>query len=414
MHKTFLVLKREYLERVRTKSFLISTILLPALMAALMLLPSKMATMKSQGTRRVVVASADPVFAQSVQGQLLKSRDATYSVELDSNVSAEEQAALRGKLESGQIDGFLWGTPEALQSRQVSYMTRESNDFLEGASLQSALKLALLKRALAQRGVAAGELDDILQDVKLDLVKVKAGKESRSNAPMLFLAAVVLAMMLYMTLLIYGVSVMRSVLEEKNSRVMEVMLASLTPKQLMAGKILGVGAVGLTQVAIWVVLALVISTPGIVAASTMMKGVDFPLMTIPAFAVFFVLGYLLYSGMYAALGAMVNSEQEAQQFQLFVTLPIVIPVMMMSYVIRQPNAPLSFWMSMVPFFSPIVMYLRVIMQTPPLWQVALSIALLGATVYLMIALCSRIYRVGILMYGKRPTLPEIVKWIKYA
>lgn len=414
MHKTWLVLKREYLERVRTKSFLVSTILFPTLIAALMLLPSKMATMKSGGTRRVVIASADTVFAQAVQAQLLKPKDATYKVEVDANTSAAEESALRARLESGQIDGFLWGTPEALQSRQVSYLTRESSDFVEGASLQTALKLGLLKRALAQRGVAAGELDDILTDVKLDVVKLKGGKESRTNSAVMFLAAVVLAMMLYMTLLIYGISVMRSVLEEKNSRVMEVLLASVTSKQLMAGKILGVGAAGLTQVAIWVTAGLVLSTPGLVAASSLLKGVDFPLMTIPAFAVFFVLGYLLYSGMYAALGAMVNSEQEAQQFQLLVTLPIVIPTMMMTYVIRQPNAPLSFWMSLVPFFSPILMYLRVVVQTPPLWQVALSVALLAGAVYLMIALCSRIYRVGILMYGKRPTLPEIVKWVRYA
>ena len=414
MHKTWLVLRREYLERVRTKSFLVSTFLLPALLAAAMLLPSKMATMKSGGTRRVVIASADAVFAQAVQAQLLKSKDATYKVELDANTSAAEESALRARLESGQIDGFLWGTPEALQSRKVSYLTRESSDFVEGAALQSALRLGLLKRALAQRGVDAGELDDILSEVKLDLVKVTGGKESRTNTAVLFLAAVVLAMMLYMTLLLYGVSVMRSVLEEKNSRVMEVMLASVTPKQLMAGKILGVGAVGLTQVAIWVIVGLVLSTPGLVAASSLLKGIDFPLMTLPAFAVFFVLGYLLYSAMYAALGAMVNSEQESQQFQLLITLPIIVPTVMMTYVIRQPNAPLSFWMSLVPFFSPILMYLRVLVQTPPLWQVALSVALLLAAVYLMIALCSRIYRVGILMYGKRPTLPEIVKWVRYA
>ena len=414
MHKTWLVLKREYLERVRAKSFLVMTILFPTIMGAILLLPSKMATMKSGGTRRVVVASADPVFAQAVQAQLLKSKDTTYKVELAAVTDAAEEAALRARLESGQIDGFLWGTPEALQSRQVSYLTRESSDFVEGASLQNALRLGLLKRALAQRGVAAGEFDDILSEAKLDLVKVKGGKESHTNGAVLFLAAVVLAMMLYMTLLIYGVSVMRSVLEEKNSRVMEVLLASVTSKQLMAGKILGVGAVGLTQVAIWVVVGVVLSTPGLVAASSLLKGIDFPLMTIPAFAVFFVLGYLLYSAMYAALGAMVNSEQEAQQFQLLITLPIVVPTMMMTYVIRQPNAPLSFWMSLVPFFSPILMYLRVLVQTPPLWQVALSVALLMGAVYLMIALCSRIYRVGILMYGKRPTLPEIVKWVKYA
>jgi ABC-2 type transport system permease protein len=145
-----------------------------------------------------------------------------------------------------------------------------------------------------------------------------------------------------------------------------------------------------------------------------MGEIDLPVAALPAFAIFFVLGYMLYSSMYAALGAMVNSEQEAQQWQFFVTMPIIVPVMMMTYVIRQPNSPLSMWMSLVPFFAPILMYMRIVVQTPPWWQIALSVGLLAATVWGIIALCSRIYRVGILMYGKRPTLPEIIKWVKYA
>ncbi len=136
--------------------------------------------------------------------------------------------------------------------------------------------------------------------------------------------------------------------------------------------------------------------------------------TLAALVPFFLGGFLLYSGLYAALGAMVNSEQEAQQWQFFVTMPLVVPVVMMTYVIRQPNAPLSVWMSLVPFFAPILMYVRVLVERPPMWQIALCAGLLLATMYLVLALCSRIYRVGILMYGKRPTLPEIVKWLRYS
>ena len=130
--------------------------------------------------------------------------------------------------------------------------------------------------------------------------------------------------------------------------------------------------------------------------------------------IYFVLGYMLYSSMYAALGAMVNSEQEAQQWQWFVTMPLIIPIIMMTGVIRQPDGAMATWMSMVPFFSPILMYVRIVAHTPPVWQIVLSIGILLATMYLMVAFCSRIYRVGILMYGKRPTLPEILKWVKYA
>ena len=207
---------------------------------------------------------------------------------------------------------------------------------------------------------------------------------------------------------------MRSVLEEKTSRVMEVVLSSATAGELMAGKILGVGAVGLTQIAVWVLIGLGATTPGLLAARNQLSDINLSPAALPAFAVFFVLGFLLYSALYAALGAMVNSEQEAQQWQFVVVMPIIIPVMLMTYVIRQPNAPLSVWMSLVPFFAPILMYVRVVVQPPPLWQIGVCIALMVLTVWGAVALCSRIYRVGILMYGKRPTLPEIVKWVRYA
>jgi ABC-2 type transport system permease protein len=152
----------------------------------------------------------------------------------------------------------------------------------------------------------------------------------------------------------------------------------------------------------------------LLAARNQLANINLAPGAIPAFAVFFVLGFLLYSALYAALGAMVNSEHEAQQWQFLVVMPIIIPVMPMTYVVRQPNAPLSVWMSLVPFFAPILMYIRVVVETPPPWQIGVCIALLVLTVWGAVALCSRIYRVGILMYGKKPNLPEIVKWIRYA
>ncbi len=182
----------------------------------------------------------------------------------------------------------------------------------------------------------------------------------------------------------------------------------------MAGKLAGVGAVGLTQIFIWVALGALFAAPSLAAARSTFGEVRLPLVIVPAFALFFVLGYLLYSALFAALGAMVNSEQEAQQFQFLITLPIIVPLVLMNLVMRQPNSPAAFWLSLVPFFAPILMYLRIIVSTPPGWQVALSIGLLLGTTYGVLALCSRIYRVGILMYGKKPTLPEILKWNRYA
>jgi ABC-2 type transport system permease protein len=423
MRNTSLILRREYLERVRTKSFLVSTLVLPALMIALMVLPGKMAMLKASGSKRLAVVCANPDFARAVQLQLETNRAQAdsdsasaprYDIEIVSTPNDATRATLKNRIGAGSLDGYLWLSDDALASRKIAYVARETSDFMETATLQSAIKTALLRQQLRERGVNAADADQLMQAVDLDTITIKAGQEKKAGGPLQFVSAIVLVMMLYMTLILYGVAVMRSVLEEKTSRVMEVVLSSATANQLMAGKILGVGAVGLTQILLWVLIGLGATTPGLLAARNQLADINLAPGAIPAFAVFFVLGFLLYSALYAALGAMVNSEHEAQQWQFLVVMPIIIPVMLMTYVIRQPNAPLSMWMSLVPFFAPILMYIRVVVQTPPLWQIGVCIALLVLTVWGAVSLCSRIYRVGILMYGKKPNLPEIVKWIRYA
>jgi ABC-2 type transport system permease protein len=254
----------------------------------------------------------------------------------------------------------------------------------------------------------------MLKPVDMSTLEIKGGRESKGPGETKFFAGFAVAMMLYFMLIFHGMAVMRSVLEEKTSRVMEVMLSSVSAKELMAGKILGVGAVGLTQTAIWVILALAINSPAAAASKDLRELIASSSGIILWLPIYFVLGFLLYSGMYAALGAAVNSDQEAQQLQFFVTMPLIIPIIIMWMIIRQPDSAVSVWLSMVPFFSPILMTVRMAMHTPPIWQIALSIGILLATMYLILAISSRIYRIGILMYGKRPTLPEIVKWVKYA
>ena len=415
MRNIGLILRREYLERVRTKSFLISTILLPLFMFGMIFLPSKLAMMKTEGVKHIALVSNNAEIAQSVASQLTDgTRFGTkYTVDVVNDTSEEERAKLRDQVSGGQLDGFIWLSDDAIASRNVTYGARETSDFTEDAGLQSAVSSAIMKHELASRGVAASEVDSLLKEVHIKTVPIQKGKEAGSVSGLEWLSSFLLAMMLYLTLIVYGMSVMRSVLEEKTSRVMEVMLSCVTPKQLMAGKILGVGAAGLTQIAIWCAIAGVFGGAG-AAASGNGPQLAISVGTLAALVPFFLGGFLLYSGLYAALGAMVNSEQEAQQWQFFVTMPLVVPVVMMTYVIRQPNAPLSVWMSLVPFFAPILMYVRVLVERPPVWQIALCAGLLLATMYLVLALCSRIYRVGILMYGKRPTLPEIVKWLRYS
>ena len=415
MRNTWLIIRREYMERVRTKSFILSTLLLPAFMLLVTLLPAKMAGMKSGGTRHIAVVSDNSDFATAVKSQLESDKKAKYIVDVNTDPTEQTRATLKENVNGAKLDGFVWLTNQAVDSRKVNYYARETSDFIEVAALQQALRSALLRRELVGHGVAPAEVDKLTNELEMDTVTLKGGTESKETGPGKMISVIALVMMLYMTLLIYGMSVMRSVLEEKTSRVMEVVLSSAKASELLAGKVLGVGAVGLSQVAIWLVMAALVSAPSVIAMAGMKQsGFHMDPKILPAFAVFFVGGYMLYSSLFAALGSMVNSEQEAQQWQMFVTLPIVVPMMMMWFVMRQPNAPLSVWMSMVPFFSPILMYMRIAVQTPPWWQIAASIAILAGSVAGVIWLCSRIYRVGILMYGKKPTLPEIVKWVRYA
>ena len=256
------------------------------------------------------------------------------------------------------------------------------------------------------------EVEALLTPITLDAVHIEKGKEGVSGAA-IFATAVAMVMLLYLVVLIYGVAVMRSVIEEKSSRIMEVLLSSVTAKELLAGKILGVGAVGLTQILIWIIFAVAFAVSGMMAAKSFVSEIHIPTAGVIFFGVFFVLGYFLYSAMYAAIGSMVTTDQEAQQMQWPAMVPIILAVFLMNPVIQQPNSQLAFWLSIIPFFAPLLMLVRVLVEEPPVWQLALCLGLMLATIYGLLSLASRIYRVGILMYGKRPTLPELRRWLRY-
>jgi ABC-2 type transport system permease protein len=225
-----------------------------------------------------------------------------------------------------------------------------------------------------------------------------------------------------MAMLVYGQMVMRSVIEEKSSRVIEAVISSVKPFHLMAGKIFGIGGLGLVQYSLWALVVGLLSRYGVKMmglSSSKLANASFAMPslapeTLVFFIVFFVLGYLLFATMYAALGAMVNSDQEAQQLVFPLVMLVIIPFLCTFYIIGNPNSQLSVILSLIPFFAPITMFARIAAQTPPAWQIALCLVLLVATTVGMIWIVGRIYRVGVLMYGKRPNLPEVIKWIKYA
>src|SRR5581483_6483512 len=269
------------------------------------------------------------------------------------------------------------------------------------------------QQALSKQGLTPAQTAEVLSPVKVETFRIDHGRQTTSSGSSRFLEIIVMVMLIYVAVLLYGISVMRSVLEEKTSRIMEVLLSSASSTELMTGKIVGVGAVGLTQIVVWTIMGGVVALPSMAAQPSFADLQLSPLMMI-SFILYFLLGYLLYSTMYATIGAITTTEQEGQQLQFLIVMPLVLSVFMLMPVIRTPDSATVVWLSLIPFFAPIVMYARIVIQTPPLWQIGLSLLLMAGTIAAMVVICGRIYRVGVLIYGKRANLPEIMKWLKYA
>lgn len=431
MRNIWIILKREYIERVRTRAFLVLTLLLPGIMTVLMALPAKLATMGEKAQHIVIVAST-PQFGETVRQRLLSAPvvdeddeaagadsagkqkpEDQYVIDVDANPTEAERAALRYQVSARVLDGYLWLTDDAVAARKITWYSREIMGFRERSWLSEAVSRVLQQQEFSSKGMTSAQANQMLQPIKVQPVRIERGREAKGSGTGRFLEIVVMVMLLYMAVLFYGISVMRSVLEEKTSRIIEVLLSSASSTELMAGKLLGVGAVGLTQILAWAVMAGVVALPSL-AAQPNLSELQISPGVMAAFALFFLLGYLLYSTMYATIGAITTTEQEGQQLQFLIVIPLVLSVFMLMPVIRTPDSAAVVWMSLVPFFAPILMYARIVVQTPPLWQILLSLILSVATVAGLLVLCARIYRIGVLIYGKRATLPEIVKWLKYA
>jgi ABC-2 type transport system permease protein len=423
MRNIWLIARREYLERVRQRSFLIMTIFIPTLMFGVTVLPSLLAE-RGAGTKHLVVMASDRQTAELIQAQLQgpagrsdldqkqqAAQSANYKVDVATDVSSSARVALMEKVKQKQLDGIVWADDQALAAHKAIFITRNVSSLTDSARVNLGISRAVHRRILKNKGLGDAEIEGALKPV--DMETQSASGPGAPSPITTFFAVFSLVMIMYMTVLLYGINVMRAILEEKTSRIMEVMLSTASAREMMAGKILGVGAVGLTQIAIWAVAAAVFGGGVLFASAPMLKGVISAKLLL-FFAVFFLLGYALYSTLCAAVGSMVNSEQEAQQMQFVVMMPMILSVIILVNIIQNPGNSLAFWASLFPLTAPLIMFTRVALETPPGWQIALSMVLMAATVYGLVWLCGRIYRVGILMYGKKPTLPEIIKWIKYA
>ena len=419
MRNILLIAKREYLEQVRGRTFLITTILLPTVFIGVFYL-SFLSGKNSGVGKHIAVACSDPALGVEIRTEILADTEAKakvdlFDAEMPGMLMDSDRAKLVSEVNDKTIDGFLWVDVPANGPVVATYDAQTAGDFVTAERLQSALNQAVLRRRLMQSGVAASAADALLKSVKVNTRQVKNGQEVTSNAVSSFYSAYIMALLLTMTTMIYGLNVGRSVIQEKTSRIFEVMLATVRPHEMLTGKLIGIGAVGLSQILIWV------GAGGAFAASALgaqyLNGnlqIHISAFQIFLFAVYFLLGYTLNSALFAGLGATLETEQELQQYSPLAALPVWISFSMILLISSNPN---SFWVvlaSLFPPCTPIVMFLRMGSQMPPLWQIGASIGLMLLAIWAVLWFSTRLYRIGILMYGKRATLPEMMRWLRYS
>jgi ABC-2 type transport system permease protein len=415
--KVWIIAKREYLERVRTRSFLLSTFVTPLLMGTFLVVPSLISTSAGRGMirenerpARVVIASDNRPLAELASGELVRQHGTRYEPSVVSPASPAERAQLDNKLNRSDIEGYVWLDESAIASRHVVFTTRRMGDFILRSRLGDALSYAFAAQRMVKQGSSAVDVAAILQPV--DLTTVRAGNTSATfNELRGAVVVFILMFVMLFSLLSYGVMVMRSVMEEKSSRITEVLMCAASAQELMAGKILGTGSVGLTQIGLWLSMA-GFGAYRSLYLRTAMTALDVGPSLVVYFVIFYSLGYLLYSAIFAGVGAIFNSIDEAQQWNFVVVLPLIAASAMILPVATQSDSLTSVVASLFPFCSPILMFERLAVHNPPLWQVALSLTLLIATIAGVTFVSARIYRTGILMYGKRPTIRELSRWLR--
>ena len=412
-----IIIAREYNERVKRKSFIISTILMPILMLGMMLVPTLMAILSGPEEKKIAVVDETGIIAPMLQnegGVTFTTTDAP----LDS-LKADET-----------YDAILTIGPDAIanQSTGISLYTRSASSLQTEAFITDQISNSV--RSIRIKSQNIENLDEILRQIEpnVDLATFRIDQdEEKSTSSMLsYMLGMFTMLILYMFILLYGNMVMNSIIEEKSNRVLELVVSSVKPAQLMAGKIIGIGLVALTQILIWTVLVLACtvflmptmigmassSDPSIAVAMAQLADVGFMSKLMLFMTLFLIGGYLFYASIFAAIGSAVDNIQDTSQLQSIAVVPIIIAIVIAMSVVNDPNSSLAVWTSIIPFTSPMVMMARMPFGIP-VWQEIVSAAVLFLSFIFMIWIAAKIYRVGIFMYGKKPSVMELVRWAKY-
>jgi len=408
------VVRREYLQRVRSKWFIAATIGAPMFTVALVVVPAYFASQNEETAGQLAIVDGTNVLYDRLAPKLVDAGWRVYEERWHAGVATD----LRRLATDGGIGGYIMLDELTLETGEAILYTVDRPNALRQVALRSSIARAALEFQLEQLDV---DVESMLAGGELRVEMLTAGGTDMEEPR--FLIAYVGSFFLYMVILLYAVSVMRATLEEKTSRIVEIIISSMKPWHLMLGKILGVGAVGMTQMLIWLVAGILLFASGLpmlVAARPELANLAEVREALPGvgmlglFLVFFVFGFFMYAGLYAAVGAMCNTDEEAQQAQFPVMMLLVVPIIMVMPVIESPMSPLSTGLSLFPLFTPILMWGRIAGGAVPSWQIGLSVLLMLLAVFAIAWVAGRIYKVGILMAGKRPTVPELWRWIREA
>jgi ABC-2 type transport system permease protein len=424
MGKIWIVLKSEFIRRVRSKWFIIGTLLAPVGMLAITILPAAITYLAvERGERSVLVIDESGVLFEHFKEE----RGVVFEA---SRMSVSEA---RAAVEAGLYDGYLL-LPETLAQGigSATYLSSGGAGMGISGRLNRIVNRAVERHRLFEQQASPEIIAVLEQRVEVRTSRIAAGKDAGGDSMTSSLAGYLMGFVIYMSVFIYGAMVMHGVIEEKTSRVVEIMASSVRPFDLLMGKVLGIGAMGLLQMLLWGILLIggafliggvagMFIDPGAITMDLAsgeipelpgIGAISIPWAVVFWFLLYFLGGYLLYASLFAAVGAAVDQSQDAQSLMFPVTIPIIIPILFISYVIEEPNAPLSIGLSMVPLFSPILMMVRLGAANVPLYEVITSFSLLIAGFLIAIWMSARIYRIGILMYGKKASFRDLARWVR--
>lgn len=449
MYKFLAIVKHEYKKVVFKWAFVIGTLLMPALALGFTFVPMIIFSLKGEPTRIAVYDPTGKILsrlkqnlsaekmvekAKKAAADSLTNIDASQEEKLSSNAAQFMQdfklvhydgegtvdvvrSELLARIMRNELDAYLI-IPSNIDDGAAAFefRSRKGGDFVSNDTFKDALNDAVRSQRLADANISETRLAELSASANIDAKSLdESGAEKDSGG--VFIASFVIGLMIYITLAIYGQQILGAVVEEKETRIAEILFSSARPFELMLGKLVGVGLAGLTQLGIWVVSASLLL--GFIALQTDFAAImtSVPTITplmIVLFLVYFLLGFFIYAAIFALIGSMVTTVQEGGQFSFPPIMLMLIAFYFCFAVIRDPNSTLSFWVSIAPFLAPITMPVRILAETPPFWQIGLSILVNIAAITALIWVASRVYRVGMLMYGKRATIPEVWKWIRQA